>query len=118
MQPPLVFTSSHRTTGFHGQTTRLEPTSPVRPDGLNGGPDDAARRWDNAAASLGWQPKDSAERFRAMLDADRAPPAPGELRRGGLFCDDGMQEGRSDGRGVYSGSPPADKDRAMREGNA
>lgn len=37
VQPRILFASSHHTTGFHHQTTRLDPsTSPTRPDGLYG----------------------------------------------------------------------------------
>ncbi|MBO6510687.1 MAG: NAD(P)-dependent oxidoreductase [Roseibium sp.] len=37
VQPRIFFASSHHTTGFHHQTTRLDPsTSPTRPDGLYG----------------------------------------------------------------------------------
>lgn len=37
VQPRIFFASSHHTTGFHTQTTRLDPsTSPTRPDGLYG----------------------------------------------------------------------------------
>lgn len=37
VQPRIFFASSHHTTGFHEQTTRLNPAqSPVRPDGLYG----------------------------------------------------------------------------------
>ncbi|MEM7178367.1 MAG: NAD(P)-dependent oxidoreductase [Pseudomonadota bacterium] len=37
VRPRIFFASSHHTTGFHAQTTRLDPsTSPTRPDGLYG----------------------------------------------------------------------------------
>ncbi len=37
VQPRIFFASSHHATGFHKQTTRLDPsTSPTRPDGLYG----------------------------------------------------------------------------------
>ncbi len=37
VRPRIFFASSHHATGFHEQTTRLDPSaSPVRPDGLYG----------------------------------------------------------------------------------
>ena len=36
IKPRILFASSHHVTGFHNQTTRLDASSPTRPDGLYG----------------------------------------------------------------------------------
>ena len=52
--------------------------------------------WDNRhVAYLGWHPQDSAETYRAALDAKAPPPArdaPDAVYQGGFFTSDGIHE--------------------------
>ncbi len=64
---------------------------------IYGASDNPASWWDNSqVAYLGWQPRDSAERFRAAVEAEVERPSIDDANavfQGGPFCAEGIQEG-------------------------